>query len=51
MENKSLEIAKEVVIKAIDEANIENYDKLELLLNLYQFLDEYKENLKILRKK
>lgn len=51
MKKDSLEIAKEVVIKAIDEADIESYDKLELLLNLYQFLTEYKESIKILRKK
>ncbi len=49
---ESLNKALNVCFKAIDNAKIDKVDKVELLINLMQFLDnkEYENNIKILRK-
>lgn len=51
MKKESLETAKELIISTIEKSNIETIDKIELLLNLYHFLDNYDEDIKILTKK
>ena len=42
--------ATEVIIKAISDSKINNYAKLELMLNLRMFLANYDKNIDILRK-
>ena len=53
MKQSSLEIAREVIIKALDESNIDKIDKAELMINIPHFLDtkQYRENVKILQKR
>lgn len=52
MNKQSLEIAKEVILNALDTAKINQIDKTELMLNITKFLDknEYEENIKVLSK-
>ncbi len=52
MKQSSLEIAREVIIKALDESNIDQVDKCEIMLNITKFLNEktYDKNIKILSK-
>ena len=49
---ESLNKTLNVCFKAIDNAKIDKVDKVELLINLMQFLDNkaYENNIKILRK-
>lgn len=49
MNKESLEILKDKFIEIIENANIDNADKLELLLNIWLFLENYEENIKILQ--
>ena len=44
--------AKEKIIFFLTDVNIDVVDKAELMINLYQFLDEnkYEENIKVLKK-
>ena len=53
MNKESLIEAREIIIQSLSESNINNLDKLELMLNINKFLDEkeYEENIKILVKK
>jgi hypothetical protein len=52
MKKESLEKAIELIIKALEEGDIEIVDKTELMLNEYQFLhkDKYEKNVKVLQK-
>lgn len=53
MEKESLEIVQEKIVNVLNELDIPIYDKVELLINLVNFLDieQYEENIKILRRK
>jgi len=53
MKGESLEKASSIIVKALIEANIDELDKIELVLNLNNFLNKnnYEENVKILSKK
>ena len=53
MEKESLEIVQEEIANMLNNVNIPTYDKVELLINLVNFLDteQYEENIKILRRK
>jgi hypothetical protein len=53
MEKESLEIVQEEIVNVLNELDIPIYDKVELLINLVNFLDteQYEENIKILRRK
>ena len=46
MEQESLNKATELVINAIQNSNINVVDKLELLINISNFLDNYHEAIK-----
>ncbi len=52
MDKESLIKTKEKIIFFLTDANIDVVDKAELMINLYQFLDEnkYEENIKVLKK-
>ena len=52
MEKESIEKARELCIAILDKSDIKNQDKVELLLNIYHFLDsnKYEKNIKILMK-
>lgn len=49
MNKESLEILKDKFIDIIENTNIDNADKLELLMNIWLFLENYEENIKILQ--
>lgn len=49
MNKESLEKIKEKFVDIIENTNIENADKLELLMNICLFLENYEENIKILQ--
>lgn len=53
MNKESLIKAREIIIQSLSESNINNLDKLELMLNINNFLqeNEYEENIKVLVKK
>jgi hypothetical protein len=52
LNKESLEKVRELVIDVIDNSEIPVTDKVELLLNLYHFLDpeKYEKNIKTLTK-
>lgn len=52
MKSKSLNIALDTIIEEIAKSNINNQDKVELMLNIREFLSpkNYKENIKVLEK-
>ena len=53
MNKESLEIAKDEIIKVLERTDIDNADKLELIVNIYHFLDsnKYESNIKTLKLK
>lgn len=54
MERKSLEKIRDIVLNALYKSNdVDLIDKMEVIINLYYFLDpnEYKDNIKTLIKK
>jgi len=51
MEVESLEIAIETVLIALEKAEINKVDKIELMMNLSKFLKEYNNNINTLKKK
>ena len=53
MNKESLIKAREIIIQSLSKSNINNLDKLELMLNINNFLQEnkYEENIKVLVKK
>lgn len=50
MSNEELNEATEVIINALMNSELNNYAKLELMLNLRRFLADYDKNVSILRK-
>ena len=50
MQKESLDLALNTMIESIEKLDINMYDKLELMINLRNFLDErlYDENIKVL---
>ena len=52
MNKESLTIVQDKIVELLNNTNIPIYDKVELLINLYHFLnpDEYENNIKILVK-
>lgn len=52
MDKKSLEIATNIIINTIAETEIEITDRIELMINLREFLKptKYESNIKVLRK-
>ena len=46
MQKESLDQAIKVIIESIEKLELNNYDKLELMLNIYHFLDNYNENVR-----
>ena len=50
MKMESLEKASNIIIKALEKSDIEELDKLEIMLNVFQFLENYHKDLDILRK-
>ena len=50
MQKESLDLAINTIIESIEKLDINIYDKLELMLNIRNFLDErlYDENIKVL---
>ena len=50
-DKESLKEAREVIIEALSNSNIELADKVELMINLDKFLSEprYEENVKVLK--
>lgn len=49
MNKESLDKIKDRFIDIIENTNIDNADKLELLMNIWLFLENYEENIKILQ--
>jgi hypothetical protein len=50
MEKQSIEETKKLIIDNLDKANIPEIDKVELMMNILQFLNDYENNIKVLRK-
>ena len=50
MKKESLEKASNIIIKSLEKSDIEELDKLEIMLNVFQFLENYHRDLDILRK-
>lgn len=50
MQDESIEKVKKVIITSIELSDINLYDKVELLVNTNQFLSNYNENIKILKR-
>ncbi len=52
MKKESLETAIEVIIHAIAETEIDIRDRIELMINIREFLksEKYKENINVLKK-
>lgn len=50
MQKESLDLAIITIIESIEKLDINMYDKVELMINLRNFLDErlYEENIKVL---
>ena len=49
MKQESLEAVRAMLIEKILNAKIDQADKVELAINIMQFLDNYKESLKVLQ--
>lgn len=49
MQEKNLEKIKTEIIDTILHSNIDLTDKVELMMNIHQFLSNYNENIKILK--
>lgn len=52
MNKDSLIKAKDEIIKILEKLDIDNQDKMELIINIYHFLNEkeYNTNIKVLKK-
>ena len=52
MQDESLKIARTILIERIINSNINQQDKVELMINLHHFLqpNEYEKNKKVLNK-
>lgn len=51
MKKESIELALDIIVNNISNSNIDNIDKIELLLNLRLFLINYKDNIETLEQK
>ena len=51
MKRESINKVLEIIIKDIEKSNIDEIDKIELMLNLFKFMDNYDENIRTLRRK
>lgn len=49
MTKEELEEATDIILNSIIDSKLDNYTKVELLINLKNFLFNYDENIKILR--
>lgn len=49
MKDESIKKVEDLIAR-IKNLDINPYDKLELMINLYLFLEDYEENIKILKK-
>lgn len=49
MSNEELEECIDIIAKALSESNLNNYTKLEMMINLKLFMENYEENIRILR--
>ena len=52
MDKESLKKARELIIKTLDDSNIDKQDKAELIMNLWLLLDEdnYEHDIDVLRR-
>lgn len=50
MSNDDLEECIDIIVKAISESKLDNYVKLEMMINLKLFLENYENNIRLLRK-
>lgn len=50
MDKESLDIIQERTHLLVDDPNIPIQDKVELLINIMHFLNDYEDNIKILEK-
>ena len=50
MTKEELEEATDIILDSIITSNLSNYTKIELMINLKKFLENYKENIRILDK-
>lgn len=50
MSNEELEEATEIIINALMNSKLNNYAKIELMLNLKLFLEDYNKNIFILKR-
>lgn len=48
MSDEELEEASDLILKCIVNSQLNNYTKIELLNNIRLFLENYKENIKVL---
>lgn len=51
MNKEELEEATDIILNSIIESKLDNYTKVELLINLKNFLSNYESNINYLRKK
>ena len=49
MSTDEIEQALEIIVDSISRSSLDNYTKLELLINLRLFFENYNENIRLLR--
>lgn len=50
MEQQQIEQASDLIFEAIVNSNLDKFTKLELLINMKNFFENYNENIKLLNK-
>ena len=50
MKKESIKQAINVIIEELNNSNIDQIDRVEIMTNLYNFLEHYDEDIKVLRK-
>lgn len=50
MQNKTLTDGLNIIIQALGKSELPIDDKIELMINISKFFEDYKKNIKILRK-
>ena len=50
MEQEQIEQAADIIINSISRSSLDNYTKLELLINLRLFFKDYDKNIRLLNK-
>lgn len=48
MTKEELEEATDIILESLMTSNLPNYTRVELMINLKKFLENYRENIKIL---